>query len=68
MAQFKGKVAWFSPTKGFGFITREEGPDVFVHRNAIRGAEPRFLEDGAEVEFEVSGPKGLQVECVTQTR
>jgi len=56
-----GTVKWFSPEKGYGFITREDGPDVFVHFSAIEGAGYRNLEEGQKVEFEVTrGPKGDQ--------
>ena len=56
-----GTVKWFSPEKGFGFITPSEGPDVFVHFSAIDGDGYRNLEEGQAVEFEVSqGQKGPQ--------
>ena len=56
-----GTVKWFNGGKGYGFITREEGPDVFVHHSAIRGEGFRNLEEGQSVEFNVEqGPKGLQ--------
>ena len=54
----KGKVKWFSNQKGYGFITPEEGNDVFVHHSAITGDGYKTLEEGQEVEFEVTtGPK-----------
>ena len=57
----KGTVKWFNGSKGFGFITREEGDDVFVHYKAIAGDGYKTLEEGQEVEFDVEqGPKGLQ--------
>ncbi len=57
----KGKVKWFSNQKGYGFITPEEGNDVFVHHSAITGDGYKTLEEGQEVEFEVTtGPKGEQ--------
>jgi cold shock protein len=57
----KGTVKWFSDEKGFGFITREQGPDVFVHHTAIQTEGFRSLAEGDAVEFEVvEGPKGLQ--------
>lgn len=60
-----GTVKWFNNAKGFGFIEREEGPDVFVHYSAIQATGYRSLEDGQRVEFEiVEGPKGLQANNV----
>lgn len=57
----KGKVKWFSKTKGYGFITREGGGDVFVHYKAIVGEGFRALEKDQEVTFEIEeGPKGPQ--------
>ena len=59
MAQ--GTVKWFSNEKGFGFIARPEGEDVFVHFSAIAGDGYKTLTEGQAVEFEVvEGPKGLQ--------
>jgi CspA family cold shock protein len=56
-----GSVKWFNDAKGFGFITREGGPDVFVHHSAILSEGFRTLKEGEQVVFEVvSGPKGLQ--------
>ncbi len=56
-----GTVKWFNGAKGYGFIQREGGPDVFVHHSAIRGEGYRNLEEGQRVEFNVEqGPKGLQ--------
>lgn len=56
-----GKVKWFNEKKGFGFITQENGPDVFVHFSAIEGEGFKTLKEGDAVTFEVSdGPKGLQ--------
>jgi len=56
-----GTVKWFNGDKGYGFIARESGPDVFVHFSAIRGEGFRNLEEGQSVEFNVEqGPKGLQ--------
>jgi CspA family cold shock protein len=61
----KGKVKWFNDAKGFGFISRENGPDVFVHHSAISAEGFRTLAEGQEVEFEVTrGPKGLQASNV----
>ncbi|MBN2410156.1 cold-shock protein [candidate division KSB1 bacterium] len=57
----KGTVKWFNGAKGYGFITREEGDDVFVHFKAIVGDGYRTLNEGDEVTFEVeNGAKGLQ--------
>jgi CspA family cold shock protein len=62
-----GKVKWFNDAKGFGFITRESGPDVFVHHTAIEGAGFRSLAEDQEVEFEVvQGAKGLQAQNVVK--
>lgn len=56
-----GTVKWFNGDKGYGFIAREEGNDVFVHYSAIRGQGFRNLEEGQRVEFAIEqGPKGLQ--------
>lgn len=63
----QGKVKWFSGQKGYGFITMDDGQDVFVHYSAIAGSGFRTLEEGQEVEFEVTeGPKGLQATNVTK--
>jgi CspA family cold shock protein len=62
-----GTVKWFSPKKGYGFITMEDGQEVFVHYSAIDGAGFRSLEQGERVEFEVAqGPKGLQASNVNK--
>ncbi len=56
-----GTVKWFNEAKGYGFIAREEGDDVFVHYSSIRGSGFRNLEEGQRVEFTVEqGRKGLQ--------
>jgi CspA family cold shock protein len=56
-----GTVKWFNGAKGYGFISREGAPDVFVHFSAIQGEGYRNLEEGQKVEFSVEqGPKGLQ--------
>ncbi len=65
-AREKGTVKWFNNEKGFGFIQRENGADVFVHFNAITGDGHRSLTEGQHVEFTVTkGKKGLQAEDVT---
>jgi cold shock protein len=57
----RGKVKWFNDSKGYGFISREGGDDVFVHHTAIISEGFRTLSEGEQVEFEVvQGPKGLQ--------
>ena len=62
-----GKVKWFNEAKGFGFIERAGGPDVFVHYSAIVGDGFRTLKEGDEVSFEVTqGPKGPQAANVTK--
>ncbi len=61
-----GIVKWFNDAKGFGFISRENGPDVFVHFRAISGSGFRTLAEGQRVSFEViQGQKGLQAENVS---
>jgi cold shock protein len=61
----RGIVKWFNAAKGFGFIQRSTGEDVFVHYSAIATNGYRSLDNGVEVEFEVKqGPKGLQAENV----
>ncbi len=61
----QGTVKWFKSEKGFGFIQREAGDDVFVHFSAIQGDGYRSLEEGQKVSFDViKGPKGLQAENV----
>jgi CspA family cold shock protein len=56
-----GTVKWFNGSKGYGFIEREDGDDVFVHYSSIQGDGYRNLEEGQQVEFSVeNGPKGLQ--------
>ncbi|HID40427.1 MAG TPA: cold-shock protein [Calditrichaeota bacterium] len=60
-----GTVKWFNNSKGYGFISREQGDDVFVHYRSIEGDGYRTLEEGDRVEFEVAeGPKGLQANKV----
>lgn len=65
-AREKGTVKWFNNSKGFGFIQRDQGEDVFVHFKSINGSGYRSLEEGQRVEFTVTqGQKGLQAEDVT---
>ena len=60
-----GNVKWFNDAKGYGFIQREDGQDVFVHYRAIRGEGHRSLAEGQQVEYtQVRGDKGLQAEDV----
>jgi CspA family cold shock protein len=61
-----GTVKWFNASKGFGFIERQGGPDIFVHFSAIQGDGFRNLEEGQKVEFTIEdGPKGPQATNVT---
>lgn len=63
----RGTVKWFNPTKGYGFISTEDGDDVFVHYSAIQGDGFRTLEEGQRVEFEiVAGGKGPQAANVNK--
>ena len=63
----KGKVKWFSNQKGYGFITLEDGKDVFVHHSAISGDGFKTLDEGQEVECDVQqGPKGDQATNVAK--
>lgn len=63
----QGTVKWFNAEKGFGFIEREDGDDVFVHFSAIQGEGFKTLEDDQEVEFEVvEGERGLQAANVVK--
>lgn len=63
----KGRVKWFSPEKGYGFIERDDGDDVFVHFSAIQEEGFKTLEEGQEVEFEiVEGEKGPQAANVVK--
>ncbi len=67
-----GRVKWFNSKKGYGFIERDDGEDVFVHYTAIRGQGYRTLKDGQTVEFEVEeterGPRAVNVRVVRQQR
>ena len=65
----KGTVKWFNTSKGFGFISRDSGDDIFVHFRAIRGEGHRVLVEGQRVEFAVMlRDKGLQAEDVIATQ
>jgi len=67
MSRETGKVKWFNNSKGYGFIERASGGDVFVHHTAIQADGYRTLEEGQQVEFTVvQGPKGLQAQEVTK--
>jgi len=63
----RGTVKWFNNAKGYGFITPESGPDVFVHYSAIQGEGYKTLEQGQQVEFDVkTGPKGEEATNVVK--
>ena len=70
MPQFKGAVKWFNNAKGYGFLGRQNGPDVFVHYSSIQLDGYKSLKDGDEVEFDViqgdKGPQADQVSCLKQ--
>ena len=62
-----GTVKWFSNQKGYGFITTDDGKDVFVHYSAVEGDGFKTLQEGAKVQFEITnGPKGEQATKVTR--
>ncbi len=64
----KGTVKWFNEAKGFGFITKEDGEDVFVHHTSINGTGFKSLSEGQAVTFDVEkGPKGLRATNVTKS-
>lgn len=63
----KGKVKWFNANKGYGFISQENGEDIFVHYSAIQTQGFKTLDEGQSVEFEITqGPKGPQAANVTK--
>jgi cold shock protein len=65
--KMQGKVKWFNDAKGYGFISQEDGTDVFVHHSAIQGEGFKSLQENQAVEFEVvQGPKGLQAQNVVK--
>ena len=67
MARINGTVKWFNDAKGYGFIARADGDDVFVHHTAIQGDGFKSLSEGQEVEFDVvDGPKGKQAANVVK--
>ena len=67
MSRIKGTVKWFNNAKGFGFIGRDDGPDVFVHYSAVISEGYKTLQEGDQVEFEiVQGQKGPQADRVTK--
>ena len=67
MARTNGTVKWFSKEKGYGFITQESGPDVFVHHASIQGGGFKMLYEGERVEFDViEEPKGLKAQNVVR--
>jgi CspA family cold shock protein len=69
VAQYKGKVKWFNNAKGYGFIGREDGPDVFVHYSSIQLDGYKTLKEGDDVEFDiVQGQKGPQADAVIRLR
>ena len=67
MARIRGKVKWFNNAKGYGFIGRSDGPDVFVHFSAIITEGYKSLQEGDDVEFEIiQGEKGPQADKVSR--
>ena len=69
MAQYTGQVKWFNNAKGFGFLGREGGPDVFVHYSSIQLDGYKSLKEGDEVEFDIiQGDKGPQADSVARLK
>ncbi|MFQ5847987.1 MAG: cold shock domain-containing protein [Candidatus Methylomirabilales bacterium] len=65
--RYSGTVKWFNDAKGYGFIERPDGPDVFVHYSSIQGGGFKTLSEGQSLEFDVvEGPKGEQAANVTK--
>jgi cold shock protein len=65
MSRIRGRVVWFTERQGFGFISRQGGPDLFFHRSQLVAHVSGTLEDGAEVEFDLNGPDARHAENVT---
>ena len=69
MAQYKGEVKWFNNAKGFGFLGRNDGPDVFVHYSSIQLDGYKSLKEGDQVEFDIiQGSQGLQADKVSRLK
>jgi CspA family cold shock protein len=69
MAQYKGRVRWFNNAKGYGFVGRDDGPDVFVHFSAIQADGYKSLKEGEAVQYDViQGEKGPQADQVARLK